>query len=59
VPESEPDENLPFPESQTEDLSDVVRRAMMQTADLMDLEERLKEVSERISQFTPPPEPSP
>ena len=39
-----------------EDLAGVVQRAMLEAADLQDIQARVKEVSERISKLTPPPE---
>jgi len=39
------------------ELSDVVRRTLIQLGDLQNLEARVKAVGERLSKITPPPKP--
>jgi hypothetical protein len=39
-----------------DDLSELVRRAMIEAADLQDIEQRVEEISGRISKLTPPPD---
>ena len=43
------------PPNGEETIADLVRRALIQTADMKTIEERLKEISERSSKITPPP----
>ena len=38
------------------DLSELVRRAIIQAAELKDMEERVTEVAEKISKLTPSPD---
>jgi hypothetical protein len=38
-----------------DDLSEVVRRAMIEVAQLQEIQERVTAVSERIARLTPPP----
>jgi hypothetical protein len=45
----------PINPSAEEGIADLVRRALIQTADMQTLEERLKEISKRSSKITPPP----
>ena len=54
-----------MPEVPDEDIKDIhdqlaelVRRALVETADLQDVEAKLKDIVERSSKITPPPEPT-
>ena len=51
-PEELPKEQI---DSVREEIADLVRRALIQTADLQNIEEKLKDISERSSKMTPPP----
>jgi hypothetical protein len=39
-----------------QDLAGLVHRAMLETAELQDIEERVTKLGERFSKITPPPE---
>jgi hypothetical protein len=39
-----------------EEVGELVRRALVQAGDLREVEDKLKELSEKASKFTPPPE---
>ncbi len=53
---SEPDEPTPEP-GENPPVGDLVKRSLLEIAELQDIRERAKEVAERISKLTPPPEP--
>lgn len=42
--------------SPQEELGELVRRALVQAADLRDVEDKLKVLSDKASKVTPPPE---
>lgn len=40
-------------------IGELVRRALIQVGDIQDVEEKLKDIVEKSSRATPPPEPPP
>jgi hypothetical protein len=43
------------PQDFQDQIADLVRRALLQAGDIQDVEQKLKEISQRASKITPPP----
>jgi hypothetical protein len=52
----EPTEEI---ENIQDQIGELVRRALIQVGDLQDVEEKLRDIVEKSSRATPPPEPPP
>jgi|GEM_PF-4149386 len=55
--QSDPDEEDPTEGGPSKEVADVVHHALLEIAKRRDISERAKDVSDRISKLTPPPEP--
>jgi hypothetical protein len=56
MPEAHSSEPSPNPASNPK-LAEIVRLAILQAAELRALADRAKEIADRVSKITPPPEP--